>query len=139
MKRRAFLLVAAGAACAPRLAGAQDPRLSAPIAAAREWLALTDRSDGAESYKRASARFRAAMDPAQWSQGLAAERGPRGALVARTLTQSSIQKGLFGLPDVEFAVLVYRTAFAQQAAAGETVTLEREADGVWRVVGYAFQ
>ena len=36
----------------------------------------------------------------------------------------------------EYASLVFRTSFANQADARETVTLERESDGAWRVVGY---
>jgi hypothetical protein len=33
-------------------------------------------------------------------------------------------------------LLVFRSSFAKKIDSGETVTLEREADGAWRVIGY---
>jgi hypothetical protein len=37
----------------------------------------------------------------------------------------------------EFALVLFRTAFAKKADHRETVMLERESDGVWRVIGYS--
>lgn len=117
-------------------AHAQDPRVTAAVAAARDWLLMTDHGDAAESYKRASARFRNAMDPRHWQAALNRERAPRGAIVQRTVVQTGFQRSIPGVGDGEFAILEFRTSFAQQPTGAETVTLEREADGVWRVVGY---
>jgi Protein of unknown function (DUF4019) len=36
----------------------------------------------------------------------------------------------------DYALLLYRTSFANRTDARETVTLEREPDGTWRVIGY---
>ena len=41
-----------------------------------------------------------------------------------------------GVPDGEYSLLVFRSGFTKKADSRETVTLEREADGVWRVIGY---
>jgi hypothetical protein len=43
------------------------------------------------------------------------------------------------VPAGDYAVLLFRTAFERQTVAGETVTLEREKDGRWRVIGYFIQ
>jgi len=136
--RRRFLgavAIAASALAAPAAFG-QDPRASAAVAAARDWLLMTDHGDVAESHKRAGERFRAAMSIPQWQSALARERAPRGAVVQRALAQTAFQRSLGPGVDGDFALLQFRTAFAKQSDAGETLTLERESDGAWRVIGY---
>jgi len=129
------LALAAAALAAPAAFG-QDPRASAAVTAARDWLLMTDHGDAAESHKRAGARFRTAMSVADWQVALARERTPRGAVVQRALAQTAFQVSLGPGVDGDFALLQFRTAFAKQSDAGETLTLEREADGAWRVIGY---
>jgi hypothetical protein len=138
MRRRCFIgaVVLVAAALASPVTVAQDPRASAAMAAARDWLLMTDHGDAAESHKRAGARFRTAMSVAEWQTALARERTPRGAVVQRALTQTAFQASLAPGVDGDFALLQFRTAFAKQSDAGETLTLEREADGAWRVIGY---
>jgi hypothetical protein len=41
-----------------------------------------------------------------------------------------------GAPPGTYVVLVYRSSFAKLTAAREQVTVAREKDGAWRVVGY---
>lgn len=116
---------------------AQDPRAGVVVNAARDWLDLVDRGEVAASYARAGERFRSAVGEKAWVDAHRKERHPRGALVQRTLYQTTFLARLPGsAADGEFATLTFRTAFANQAAAMETVSLEREADGAWRVVGY---
>ena len=136
--RRAWLRVTMAAvllACAFG-APAQDPRASIVAAVARDWLALADRGDAAATHAKAGARFRDAMSQSTWSRVLGKERTNRGAVGQRTLMQTQFDPKVPGMPPGEFAVLLYRTSFARHADAGETVTLEREKDGIWRVVGY---
>jgi hypothetical protein len=40
------------------------------------------------------------------------------------------------MPDGEYAQIVFRTIFASKPDGSEQVSLEREADGQWRVIGY---
>ena len=64
-------------------------------------------------------------------------RTPLGALDQRTIFETTFDKVLpDGGPEGEYALVMYRTAFAKKADSVETVTLEREKDGVWRVIGY---
>ena len=132
--------VLAGLACAVALvaggARAQDPRASVVAATAREWLALVDRGDARAARERAGLKFRDAAPEDRWAKALAAQRGPRGAVVQRTLATTRFERSFPGAPEGEYAVLAFRTAFEKQGGGTETVTLEREADGIWRVVGY---
>ena len=116
---------------------AQDPRGTAAVAAARDWLAIVDREDAAGSHAAAGAKFRKAIPDKQWVGLLAKERKPRGAMKARALFQTSFNPKMPpALGPGDYIALAFRTSFANQADARETVTLERESDGVWRVVGY---
>ena len=128
-------------AIAPLLAAAtafaQDPRAGVVVTVAREWLELVDRGEVAGSYARAGERFRKAVSGSAWSAAYEQERRPRGALVQRGLYQTVFNARVPGASsDGEFATLAFRTAFANQSVAMETVSLERESDGAWRVVGY---
>jgi len=137
--RRALLraaLVPVAVALAPARVFAQDPRSTAVAAAARDWLALVDRGDTAGAYKAAGAKFRSTMASEAWGNALNSQRAPRGKLLQRSLAQTSFKAGLPGAPEGEYAVLLFRTSFEKAPDAGESLTLERDRDGVWRVVGY---
>lgn len=127
-----LLLVAAASA------HAQDPRGTAANAAAREWLAIVDRGDVAASYAAAGAKFRSVLTDQQWAAIHAKERKPRGALKARALFQTALNAKI---PQAQgpgdYVLLGYRTSYENQPDARETVTLERESDGAWRVIGYS--
>ena len=138
-RRRALAGLAAVAVLAATAAGAQDPRASVVAATAREWLVLVDRGDAKAARDRAAAKFRDAAPEDRWVKALATQRGPRGAVVQRTLARTRFEKSFPGAPEGEYAVLAFRTAFEKEAVGSETVTLEREADGVWRVVGYTIR
>jgi uncharacterized protein (DUF2141 family) len=56
--------------------------------------------------------------------------------VARTVESTRFAQSFSGLPDGDYAVIVFRTSFANKALGRETITLERETER-WRVVGYS--
>jgi len=131
---RAFAIVPLAAVVSAR---AQDPRAGVVVNAARGWLELVDRGDVAGSHARAGERFRKAVSDKEWVVAYEGERRPRGALTQRALYETRFSTRLPGTPDDgEYASLVFGTSFANQAVARETVTLERESDGQWRVIGY---
>jgi Protein of unknown function (DUF4019) len=135
------LLLVAGAAAGGGLAtpvAAQDPRVSEAQRVAREWLEKSDAGDANATYAAASARFRGTMTPEQWAKALTSARGPYGAVKARTLAASQPATAAPNLPEGAYVILVYRTNFANRDAA-ETVTVEREPDGAWRIVGYSIR
>ncbi len=138
-RRRATAALLAIAALAAVPVPAQDPRASVVAAIARDWLALVDRGEAKAARDRSAAKFRDAAPEDRWAKALAAQRGPRGPVVQRTLASTRFEKSFPGAPEGEYAVLAFRTAFEKEAGGTETVTLEREADGVWRVVGYTIR
>jgi len=135
-RRRALVRALLGAWLLPSTARAQDPRANAVALAARDWLALVDRGEGMAAHTRAGAKFRESLPLERWMGALAEQRTPRGRFVQRTLVRTTFQKQLPGAPEGDYAVLLFRSSFEKQVDAAESVTLEREKDGAWRVVGY---
>ena len=133
--RRALVLCAL-AWLATGTALAQDPDASAAQAAARAWLVLTDRVDAQASWNAAGKKFQTAMPVSGWAEALKKTRSPLGALKSRTIFKTTFQKSFPGVPDGEYALIMYTSSYANKADGRETVTLEREPDGKWRVVGY---
>jgi hypothetical protein len=120
----------------PGAALAQDPRGSAAQRAALAWLALTERGDVTGSWRAAGKQFQSAITPDKWGDALQKVRTPLGKLVERSVLSTKFARTFRGAPDGDYALIVFRTSFAKKIDSRETVTLEREADGVWRVVGY---
>jgi len=131
----AILLVIAGALAACPLV-AQDARETTVQRTARDWVALIDRGDYAASWKAAGAKFRLAITPERWSEAVKAVRGPLGPLAQRTVLSTSFTRSFPGASDGDYALVVFRTAFEKKTEGDETLTLEREPDGAWRVIGY---
>jgi hypothetical protein len=121
---------------APPAAFAQDAQSSSAQRAAREWLALVDAHNVNAAWRAAGAKFKRTLTAQRWAQTLNAQREPLGPVVQRTLVSTRFTKAPQGRAPGDYAVIVFRTTFAKRNAASENVTVEREADGVWRVVGY---
>jgi hypothetical protein len=121
------------------IAVAQDPKATAAQAAARDWLTLADRSDAQASWNAAAKKFQAAMSAAGWAEALAKVRAPLGPVESRTISRTGFRKTFQDVPEGDYALIVYATNFASKGQAQETVTLERESDGKWRVLGYSIR
>lgn len=132
---RALLALGVGVLCAGQLA-AQDPRASLVQETARAWLADTDRGDAAQSWNNAGKQFRNAITVDRWTESLKKVRPPLGPMSQRAVLATQFRKSIPGAPDGEYAIVVFRTTFAKKLDARETLTLEHEPDGVWRVIGY---
>ena len=126
--------LALGTAALP--AAAQDAQSVGAQKAARDWLALTDFGDAKGSWSAAGAKFRAATPADGWGGALKKVRDPLGAVTARAVQATRFEKAIDGFPPGDYVIVLFRTSFAKREAGHETVTLEREADGQWRVIGY---
>ena len=100
------------------------------------WLALVDAGRWPESWKEASTAFRAAVSETKWVQGVTGVREPLGKLLHRTLASAAFSTHLPGVPDGQYVVTQYRTAFEHKAEAVETVVAQLDTDSSWRVSGY---
>jgi len=134
--RALLALLALVSALASWPLAAQDARETSVQRAARDWLAIIDRGDYVASWNAAGSKFRLAITPERWSESVTAVRGPLGPLVQRSVLKTTFTRSFPGVPDGDYALVVFRTAFEKKAEGDETVTLEHEADGQWRVVGY---
>jgi hypothetical protein len=118
---------------------AQDPRTTAAQAAARAWLATTDSGDADASWTAAGKKFQASIDAAGWREALAKVRRPFGKTLSRAATSTKLETKPPAELSGEYAVIIFETNFEKVTRAGESVTLEREADGTWRVIGYVIR
>jgi len=118
---------------------AQDGRTSTVQAAARDWVGLTDRGEVGATWDAAGKQFKNAITRERWSESLTAVRKPFGPMVQRSTLSTTFPESIAGAPDGEYSIVLFRTSFANRVDSRETVTLERESDGAWRVVGYVIQ
>lgn len=100
------------------------------------WLKLVDALDARGSWEAAGASFRSAVAPEKWAEQLTATRKPLGELASRILAVEQTLNGLPGEPPGDYVVHQYHAVYDGRQAVTETVTLLREADDNWRVVGY---
>jgi hypothetical protein len=133
---RRLLLAALSLTCVVGVALAQDPNVIAAQTAARQWLAFVDRGDAQTSWGAAGKKFQSANSVAVWADGLKKARARLGIVTRRTAGPTRFQTTLPGSPDGEYAQLLFSTSFANKSNGRETLTMEREADGKWRVIGY---
>jgi hypothetical protein len=127
----ALMMLAAAAS-----AHAQDVRTTTVQRVARDWLEGVDQGRYEESWKVAGAKFRSALTAQDWSAALKRLRDPLGAPAQRSAFRTDFTRSFPGAPDGDYAIVLFRTSFAKKSEAEETVTLEHEADGTWRVIGY---
>ena len=105
-------------------------------AAAKQWLALVDQGQYAESWGTASSYFKNAVPEMQWLQSMKGARQPLGKMISRRLKSATFTTSLPGTPDGQYVVIQYATSFENKASAIETVTPMRDPDRQWRVSGY---
>ena len=137
LRARCALVLLGAALLLTSVAHAQDPRASAAQSAARQFLALTDRGDAKASWQATGKQFQNGITELQWAKALGQVRTPVGEVVDRALSSTEFLRTFPGAGgEGDYVILQYRTSFAQLTGARESLTLEREADGVWRVIGY---
>jgi hypothetical protein len=135
--RRGFLLALLALAIAASLppANAQDARATEAQAAARSWLDLADKLDGEATFAAAGDKFQRAMPVKRWTKALKDSRGPFGATQTRTVVSTQFVDTIAGQPKGEYALVLFRSSFANRDFVQERLTLEKTTKG-WQVIGY---
>jgi hypothetical protein len=135
MRRRLLVALCALAIVAAMPVHAQDARSSEAQDAARDWLAVVDKGDADAAYVDAGERFRRQVSKRQWMKGMADARGSLGANTRRTIESTRFVDRIQGVGKGDFAMLVFRSSFANKDYVREQLTLENTAKG-WQVIGY---
>ncbi len=135
----AALLLALIAVAPGRAQVDSETEKKAAIAAMEPWLKELDGGQYAQSWQEASAKFKQAVSSEKWVAAAGNVRAPLGACSSRVLASALYQSGenSLNLPSKGIYVLAqFDASFTNLAQAVETVTFEREEDGVWRASGY---
>lgn len=106
------------------------------VSAAQTWLALTDNGKFPESWDHAASSFRQGIPKDTWEQLSNKVRAPLGARKSREVADGPSNPTLTRTPTGSVAVIQFATSFDNLPAAGETVSLNLEPDGLWKVSGY---
>lgn len=122
--------------------GAQTPTQPAPVAAAetatvaaaRQFLALTDANDWEASYRATGKAFQSLNTQATWADVSKRVRPPLGAMRSRQLVSAEFAPA----PPQGYWIVKFRTDYANKAGAIETLSLVNE-DGDWKVVGVTIE
>lgn len=100
------------------------------------WLQTLDSGRYAQTWTEAALLFQKNVPTDTWQKAVRDVREPLGPLQSRSETSAQASTSLPGVPDGNYLVLSYRSSFANQPVATETVAAVQEADGRWKVAGY---
>lgn len=120
----------AGAPAAPKPASEAPASETAAVQVARQWFALTDKSD----WNATGQAFKSLNTSDRWAEVSRSVRTPLGALVSREF----IGEEYVPAPPYGYQVVKFRTSYANKAGAIETLSLVREGEE-WRVVGITIE
>ncbi|WP_435418998.1 DUF4019 domain-containing protein [Parerythrobacter aurantius] len=102
------------------------------VLAAQEWLALVDAHDWGGSWAATGKQFRELNTRQKFAETAESVQPKLGATLSRTfLSQEFVPAPPAGYESVKF-----RTQFVAKPDTVETLALQQEEDGKWRVVGY---
>lgn len=112
------------------------PKTDEAVKAAEAWLKLVDGAQYKESWSEAAGFFKERVKEEDWIKMIDLARKPLGEVVERKLLKASYTTSLPGVPDGEYVVIEFQTAFSKKKNSVETITPMKEANGQWRVSGY---
>ncbi|NTW77385.1 MAG: DUF4019 domain-containing protein, partial [Syntrophaceae bacterium] len=106
------------------------------VGSALKWLTMLDEGRFAESWENTSEIFRQSLQQGQWVKTVGAVRNEMGKKVSRQFYRSLYTRSLPGVPDGEYMIIEFNTAFENKKGAIETVTSKLDKDGFWSISGY---
>ncbi|MEO8878864.1 MAG: DUF4019 domain-containing protein [Gemmatimonadaceae bacterium] len=105
-------------------------------AQATSWLTLVDAGKSTETWRAVGAVLRDGISAEKWAEEVERVQTSLGPLTSRTMAVEQRLDTLPGLPEGDYIVRQYHSIYSEIRAVVETLTLQRESDSVWRVVGY---
>lgn len=115
----------------PPTDAAVDASHAEEIQIARQWLALVDQGRWEESYKETGKAFQELNTLQLWIKTSELLRVPMGRLISRDF----VSEQYVPAPPYGYEMLKFHSSYANRAKVMETVTLNLDDHGHWRVVG----
>ena len=100
---------------------------------AESWLAIVDKGKYLESWEGLADLFKQNVKEKEWTEDLNRSRKPLGKLLKRELQHETKSSE----PSVgEYLIFQFKASFENDSSVVEAVSLIKENDGKWRVLGY---
>ena len=110
------------------------------VTAIQTWLGEIDSGNYAKSWDDSAKSFQTAITSDKWGAALDGVRTPLGKSLSRTLASAAYQtvvpKPGGDAIKGDFVIAQFDSSFQNLKYARETVTFEKEPDGLWRAAGY---
>jgi hypothetical protein len=106
------------------------------IKASEEWLKMLDRGQLGPAWDASAKTLKSSVTRNDWIRGIGDARKPFGKVASRKAEKFARAHQLPGLPEGDYALLLFDTQFANGKKAQEHVTWTFEKGEVWRVAGY---
>jgi uncharacterized protein DUF4019 len=103
---------------------------------ADNWLKLVDDHKYRQSWKELAASLQKTVPEDRWRQVMGTVRDALGELDGRKVSKIKFREKLPGLPDGDYAIVQFDTAFEGKTDAVEIVYLESQSENSWKVCGY---
>lgn len=108
----------------------------AAVMSAQNWLKIVDSGEYGPAWDQAAEYFKNAVSKENFEESLRGVRRPLGKVMKRSLDSAKYTKTLPGAPDGEYVVIQFKTEFENKRKSVETITPQKEKDGLWKVSGY---
>jgi hypothetical protein len=118
---------------AAALLSCKNPTEQTAIQAATSWLSLVDEEKYPESWVGLAGLFKKDITKEEWIHDLNRFRKPLGNLVERKLQHKSKSSGA---SVGEYLIFQYETSFEKKTSVLEVVSLIKDKDGNWKILGY---
>jgi hypothetical protein len=106
------------------------------VAASEKWLKLLDDGHVGAAWDNAAPLLKSAVTRDKWVEGIGAARKPFGKVKSRAPEKFARSHQMPGAPDGDYALIGFRTQFANGTKAEEQITWQLGDNDTWRVSGY---
>jgi len=106
------------------------------IEASEKWLKLLDDGHLGAAWDNAAPTLKSSVTRDQWVSGIGAARKPFGKVQSRAAEKFARAHEMPGAPDGDYALIAFRTRFANGKNAEEQLVWQLGENDTWRVSGY---
>ena len=100
-------------------------------------MASLDSGDYSGTWEKAAASMHSCISQADFGKEMQSIREPLGRVKSRDIKSQRQMTNPPGLPERNYCFISYHTTFENKPNVAETLMLELEPDGIWRIAGYS--